>query len=93
VISALAARRLKHEPVARILGRKEFWSLELQVTPSVLVPRPETETVIEAALDVVVARGLRMDKLRLLDARRRHAKHHRDARLTGVPEQRATIGA
>ncbi len=67
VISALAARRLKHEPVARILGRKEFWSLELQVTPAVLVPRPETETVIESALDAVTMRGLRMEKLRVLD--------------------------
>jgi release factor glutamine methyltransferase len=67
IISALAARRLKHEPVARILGRKEFWSLELQVTPAVLVPRPETETVIESALDAVTTRGLRMEKLRVLD--------------------------
>jgi release factor glutamine methyltransferase len=67
VISALAARRLKHEPVARILGRKEFWSLELQVTPAVLVPRPETETVIETALDAVTTRGLRMENLRVLD--------------------------
>jgi release factor glutamine methyltransferase len=67
VISALAARRLKHEPVARILGRKEFWSLELQVTPAVLVPRPETETVIETAVDAVTTRGLRMENLRVLD--------------------------
>jgi release factor glutamine methyltransferase len=67
VISALAARRLKHEPVARILGRKEFWSLELQVTPAVLVPRPETETVIDTALDAVTTRGLRMENLRVLD--------------------------
>jgi release factor glutamine methyltransferase len=66
-VSALAARRLKHEPVARILGRKEFWSLMLQLSPDVLEPRPETETVVEAALDVVVRNGLRMEKLRLLD--------------------------
>ena len=67
VISALAARRLRHEPVARILGRKEFWSLELQVTPAVLVPRPETETVVESALDEEITRGLRQEKLRVLD--------------------------
>jgi release factor glutamine methyltransferase len=67
VISTLAARRLKHEPVARILGRKEFWSLELQVTPAVLVPRPETETLIESALDSVTTRGLRREKSRVLD--------------------------
>ncbi|MEA3024541.1 MAG: release factor glutamine methyltransferase [Alphaproteobacteria bacterium] len=47
------ARRLRHEPVARIIGHKEFWSLPLRITPAVLVPRPETETVVEAALAVV----------------------------------------
>jgi release factor glutamine methyltransferase len=67
VISALAARRLKHEPVARILGRKEFWSLDMQVTPDVLVPRPETETIVESALDALALGGLRMEKLRILD--------------------------
>jgi release factor glutamine methyltransferase len=67
VVSALVARRLKREPVARILGQKEFWSLGLTVTPDVLVPRPETETVVEAALDFVVRGGLRMEKLRILD--------------------------
>src|SRR5262245_42633883 len=62
-----AARRLKREPVSRILGRKEFWSLALAVTPDVLVPRPETETVVEGALDFAVRGGLRMEKLRILD--------------------------
>jgi release factor glutamine methyltransferase len=67
VISALAARRLKHEPVSRILGQKEFWSLTLEVSPDALVPRPETETIIEGALDYVARGGLRMEKLRVLD--------------------------
>lgn len=67
VVSALAARRLDREPVSRILGQKEFWSLPLHVTPDVLVPRPETETIVEAALDFVVRSGLRMEKLRILD--------------------------
>lgn len=40
-------------PVAQILGRKEFWSLPLLVTPDVLVPRPETETLVQAALDLL----------------------------------------
>lgn len=71
-IDTLAARRLKREPVARILGRKEFWSLPLQISGAVLVPRPETETVVEAALDFVVRGGkglknLRMEPLRVLD--------------------------
>src|SRR5262245_19460178 len=56
-INALAARRLRREPVARILGRREFWSLPLRISPDVLDPRPETETVVEAALDFVVRGG------------------------------------
>jgi release factor glutamine methyltransferase len=46
-----AARRLAGEPVARILGRKGFWTLDLVLGPDTLVPRPETEIVVEAALD------------------------------------------
>ncbi len=49
-LAALAARRLAGEPVAYLTGRREFWSLELEVTPAVLVPRPETELVVELAL-------------------------------------------
>jgi release factor glutamine methyltransferase len=49
-IAALAGRRLRREPVARILGRKEFWGLPLSLNADTLVPRPESETVIEAAL-------------------------------------------
>lgn len=47
------ARRLQGEPIAYILGRKEFWSLELTVTPAVLVPRPETELLVELTLEKV----------------------------------------
>src|SRR5258707_6576655 len=66
-VSALAARRLQREPVARILGEKEFWTLSLQISDAVLVPRPDTETVIEAALDFIVRGGLRLEALRILD--------------------------
>lgn len=66
-ISALAARRLKREPVSRIFGIKEFWSLTLQVNSAVLVPRPETETVVETALDFIDRNDLRMAQLRILD--------------------------
>ncbi|HEY1361335.1 MAG TPA: peptide chain release factor N(5)-glutamine methyltransferase [Xanthobacteraceae bacterium] len=45
-----AARRLAHEPVARIVGQKEFWGLPFKVNSATLVPRPESETVVEAAL-------------------------------------------
>ena len=65
--SALATRRIKREPVSRILGRKEFWSLALDVSPDVLVPRPDTETVVEAALEFIVQGGLRLEPLRILD--------------------------
>jgi release factor glutamine methyltransferase len=64
-IDALAARRLKREPVSRIFGQKEFWTLSLLVTPDVLVPRPETETVVEAALDALLP--MKLEKLRILD--------------------------
>ncbi len=66
-VAAIGARRLAHEPVARILGRREFWSLPLQVTPAVLVPRPETETVIEAALDIIHRDFGRRENIRILD--------------------------
>jgi len=45
-------RRLAGEPVARILGVKEFWGLPLQLSPATLVPRPDTETVVELALEI-----------------------------------------
>lgn len=66
-VSTLAARRLKREPIARILGAREFWNLTLQLSPDVLDPRPDTETVVEAALDFVARRELRMATLRVLD--------------------------
>jgi release factor glutamine methyltransferase len=50
-LEALAIRRLKGEPVARILGRKEFWGLPFKLSASTLVPRPDTETVVELALE------------------------------------------
>lgn len=46
----LTARRVRREPMAYILGEREFWGLTFKVTPAVLVPRPDSETLIEAAL-------------------------------------------
>ncbi|NBH74871.1 peptide chain release factor N(5)-glutamine methyltransferase [Rodentibacter pneumotropicus] len=54
-LTALLARRLKGEPIAYILGEKEFWSLSLNVAESTLIPRPDTEILVEKAL--VIARG------------------------------------
>jgi len=50
---AFVARRSAHEPAAYITGRKEFFSLELEVNPAVLIPRPETETLVSAALEAL----------------------------------------
>lgn len=48
--NALCARRAQGEPVAYLLGRREFWTFELEVCSAVLIPRPETELVVELAL-------------------------------------------
>jgi release factor glutamine methyltransferase len=53
LLSSYAARRLAGEPVARILGVREFWGLPFALSPATLVPRPDTETVVEAALGTV----------------------------------------
>ncbi len=66
-IAALARRRLAHEPVARITGTKEFWSLPLRVTGATLVPRPETETIVTAALAALDKRGRRSRGWRIVD--------------------------
>jgi release factor glutamine methyltransferase len=66
-IVALARRRLAREPVARIIGTKEFWSLPLRVTDATLVPRPETETVVTAALRALDSRGSRSRPWRIAD--------------------------
>ena len=49
-VRSLTARRVRREPMAYILGEREFWGLPFKVTPAVLVPRPDSETVIEAVL-------------------------------------------
>jgi release factor glutamine methyltransferase len=46
----LVDRRLRYEPIAHIVGRREFWSLGFEVSPATLIPRPDSETLIEAAL-------------------------------------------
>ncbi|HHY0582003.1 TPA: peptide chain release factor N(5)-glutamine methyltransferase [Vibrio parahaemolyticus] len=48
---ALLARRLAGEPIAYIIGEREFWSLPLKVSPTTLIPRPDTERLVEVALD------------------------------------------
>ncbi|KRR20444.1 protein-(glutamine-N5) methyltransferase, release factor-specific [Bradyrhizobium lablabi] len=62
-----ARRRLAGEPVARILGQKEFWGLPLQLSAATLVPRPDTETVVELALELLRAGGNLHRPLRIAD--------------------------
>ena len=52
-VHALVERRAAREPLSHIIGKKAFWTLELNVTPAVLTPRPETEFLVEAALGFV----------------------------------------
>lgn len=59
--AALVERRLAHEPVAYILGRQEFFGLDFRVTPDVLIPRGDSEVLVEAAL------AARRDAARVLD--------------------------
>lgn len=61
--AADCARRAAGEPVAYLLGRREFWSLELEVSPAVLVPRPETELVVERVLAHISAEVARVADL------------------------------
>jgi release factor glutamine methyltransferase len=56
--AALVARRTAREPLAYITGRKEFWSMDFAVGPGVLVPRPDTETLIEEAIRLYPDRTL-----------------------------------
>lgn len=51
------ARRLRREPVAYITGAREFWSLSIRVTPSVLIPRPETEILVQVGLELLEKEG------------------------------------
>ena len=64
-VREVAARRAAGEPLSRIVGRREFWGLSLAISPQVLDPRPETETIVEAALPIFGDR--RDEPLRILD--------------------------
>lgn len=61
---AFIARRQEHVPIAYLIGRKEFWSLDLEVNEHTLVPRPETELIVETVLELYPATN---ESLRVLD--------------------------
>jgi release factor glutamine methyltransferase len=63
---ALIARRAAGEPTQHLTGKQEFWGLEFEVTPDVLIPRPETEHLIEVALDRLALRELRAGRKQTL---------------------------
>ena len=67
LLAQYARRRIAGEPVARILGQKEFWGLPLQLSPATLVPRPDTETVVELALQLLRGGGELDRSLRIAD--------------------------
>jgi len=56
LLESMLSRREAREPIAYVLGVKEFWSLSLRVSRGVLIPRPETETLVEAVLDKIRSR-------------------------------------
>ena len=62
----LLARRAAGEPTQHLTGKQEFWGLEFEVTPDVLIPRPETEHVIEIALDRLAVREIRAGRKQTL---------------------------
>lgn len=64
-VQEVAERRATGEPLSRIVRKREFWGLSFALTPHVLDPRPETETIVEAALWIL--RDRREDQLRVLD--------------------------
>ena len=67
-IEPLIAARARGVPIAQLLGRRDFWTLELQVTPDTLIPRPETELLVELALARIACDGIGPDRsVRILD--------------------------
>lgn len=66
-LQVMVVRRLQHEPLSRILGRRAFFGLDFALNEATLDPRPETEHLVEAVLDWVTAQGQSDAPLRLLD--------------------------
>lgn len=66
-VEAMRARRLNGEPVSRIIGKREFWGLDFLINEAVLDPRPDTETLVQAGLDIIRVEELHDDSLRIAD--------------------------
>ncbi len=63
----MVRRRLKREPLAYIIGQKEFWSMAFKVTPDVFIPRPETEILVEEAIKILAKERKKNGSLKILD--------------------------
>jgi release factor glutamine methyltransferase len=93
---ALVKRRAAGEPVAYLVGRREFYSLELEVTPDVLIPRPETELLVIAALDWLKAQGLKQAQVADVGTGSGAvavaiAKHYAGASVTAIDKSPAAL--
>jgi release factor glutamine methyltransferase len=66
-VRAALDRRIAHEPVHRILGRREFYGLDLRLSPATLEPRPDTETLVDLCLPFLRERAAAMRRCRILD--------------------------
>jgi len=66
-LAGYGRRRAAREPCSRILGEREFWGRKFRITPATLDPRPETETLIEAALEIAREEGWCQSPIRILD--------------------------
>ena len=91
-------RRLSGEPLAYIVGRREFYGLDLEVNESVLIPRQETELLVEVALEYIAARVRRLDRPTVVDVGTGSgavalalAAHTQNARIVGVDISRDAL--
>src|SRR6185312_2795352 len=102
----LVARREKREPIAYISGHKEFWSLDFEVGPGVLIPRPDTETLVEEALkafpdknaplrvlDLGTGSGVEQSPDAMIWARKNIARHKLETRLRLQGDDWLMVGA
>ena len=87
--AGLLERRLGREPMAHLLGAAEFWSLPFAVSPATLVPRPDTETLIEAALAAFPERGAAR---RVLDLGTGTGRTKKDAEQAAAREALLALG-
>ncbi len=86
---AMLVRRLRHEPLAYIVGHREFYGIEIACAPGALIPRPETEMLVEVALDEIRVRGSRPPHRRRRHGQRRHRGGDRPQRPGGAGRRRS----